>query len=66
MASLEYLLPGGWRADAALLSEDDSLRAALEVYATHECEPEKIDGLVGISWAEFAAEATAQLARTFH
>lgn len=54
-ASLEHVLAGGLRADIALLEDDGVVRAVLEIYATHECEPEKIDGLAGIPWAEFSA-----------
>lgn len=55
-ASLEHALPGGLRADVALLAEDGSVRAVLEVFATHECGPEKIDALAGTPWAEFSAD----------
>ncbi len=54
-ASLEHLLPGGLRADVALLGADGTVRAVLEVFATHECELEKIEALAGMPWAEFSA-----------
>lgn len=54
-ASLEHLLPGGRRADVALLASDGSVRAVIEVFATHECEPGKIEVLTGTPWAEFDA-----------
>lgn len=56
-ATLEYTLPGGMRADVALLAHDGTVRAVLEVCATHACEPEKVAALGDLPWAEFDASA---------
>lgn len=59
-ASLEHHLPNGLRADVALLAEDGTVRAVIEVFATHECQPQKIEELAGTPWAEFTASEILQ------
>lgn len=62
--AIEYVLPSGHRADAAILDEDGALRAVFEVYGTHKVDVEKAEALAtqGIQWGEFAAETILQSA----
>jgi len=53
--TLEQALPGGYRADVALL-QDGRVRAVFEVLHEHAVDPEKAAGLEGTPWVELSTE----------
>lgn len=51
----EYLLGNGRRADIALLSDKEQVRAIIEVFSTHEVDTDKAEALEEYAWMEVDA-----------
>ncbi|MDA8346787.1 MAG: hypothetical protein M0Z66_15175 [Thermaerobacter sp.] len=56
VATTEFVLPSGHRADVAFMSPDDSLRAIFEVLHLHAVDDDKAKAIAATPWAELRAE----------